>query len=44
VPLYASGNDIAINMSSTGGVWTLQKARISVEQEPIEVFNYNNIL
>lgn len=44
VPMYASGNDIAINMSSTGGVWTLQKARISVEQEPIEVFNYNNIL
>jgi len=44
VPLYASGNDIAINMSSTGWVWTLQKARISVEQEPIEVFNYNNIL
>lgn len=44
VPLYASGNDIAINMSSTGWVWNLQKARISVEQEPIEVFNYNNIL
>lgn len=44
IPLYASWNDIAINMSSIGGVWTLQKARISVEQEPIEVFNYSNIL
>lgn len=44
LPLYASGNSCAINMSSTGGVWTLHKARISVEQEPIEVFNSNNIL
>lgn len=44
LPMYATGNDIAINMSSTGGTWTLNKARINVDKEPIDVFYYENIL
>lgn len=44
VPMYWTGTDIAINMKSTGWVRTLQKARVSIEQQEVEVFNYNNIL
>lgn len=42
--MYATGNDVAISMSSTGGTWTLNKARISVDKEPIDVFYSDNIL
>lgn len=44
LPMYATGNDVAISMSSTGGTWTLNKARISVDKEPIDVFYSDNIL
>lgn len=44
LPVYATGTNISINMKSTWGVRTFHKARISVDQEPIEVFNYQNIL
>jgi hypothetical protein len=44
LPMFATGNDISINMSSTWGIRTLHKARISVDKEPIDVFYYDNIL
>lgn len=44
IPCYGSGSDISVNMSSTGWVWTLEKMRVSVEKEVIEVYNYWNIL
>jgi hypothetical protein len=44
IPCYGTGSDVSFNMSSTGGVWILEKARISVDKQPIELFNYENIL
>ena len=43
VPLYAMGSDISFNMASTGGVWILEQARISKNEQPIDVFYSSNI-
>jgi len=44
VPLYATGNTINFGMSSESGVWILQKVRMWVNAEPIDVFGYENII
>lgn len=44
IPLYSTGSTISFRMVSTGWVWILQKARIDVNKESIDVFGYNNIV
>lgn len=44
VQFFARGENIAFNMQSTGVQWILEKARVNVQWEPIEVFYYDNIL
>lgn len=43
VPLYSTGESISINMSSEWWIWILEKMRIGVNWEPIDVFSYANI-
>ena len=43
VPCYAMWENISFNMSSLWGVWILEQARISKDEQPIDVFYYNNI-
>lgn len=43
VPLYAMWSDISFNMASTGWVWILEQARISKNEQPIDVFYSSNI-
>lgn len=43
IPMYSTGSDISVNMNSIGWVWILEKMRISKNDEPVEIFNYNNI-
>lgn len=44
LPMYSMGNDISINMSSTGWQRIIEKMMISSEKETIDIFNYWNIL
>jgi hypothetical protein len=44
IPMYTMFNDISVNMSSTGWQRILEKMRISVEQQEVDLFNYQNIL
>lgn len=44
VPLFATGNSINFGLNSSEWIWVLHKARIWVNQQPIDVFGYNNIL
>jgi hypothetical protein len=37
------GSDISFNMSSDGWVWILEQARISRDDQPIDVFNISDI-
>jgi len=42
--MYAMGWDISFNMSSEWGVWILEQARVSKDDDqPVELFNYANI-
>lgn len=43
VPLYSTWQSISVNMSSEWGIWMLEKMRIWVNWEPIDVFSYANI-
>ena len=43
LPMYAMGWDISFNMSSEWGVWILEQARVSKDDQPVELFNYANI-
>jgi hypothetical protein len=43
LPMYATGSEIAVNMSSTGWVWILEQMRISSDDQPFEVFCADNI-
>ena len=42
IPLYATGNWINFSLSSTNGVWILEKARLGVNKEPLDVFSASN--
>ena len=42
--LYERGANIAVNLSSSGVQWIMDKMRIDVEGEVIPVFGYNNII
>lgn len=44
VQMFARGENIAFNLQSTWVQWILEKARVNVEWEPIDVFYYDNIL
>jgi len=44
IPLYTTGSSINFKMSSTGWTWILNKARIGVDGEPIDVFWFANIV
>lgn len=44
VPLYNTGTDIAINLSSLWWQWIVEQMRIWVQGEPIDVFGYWSIL
>jgi hypothetical protein len=43
VPLYSTWPEISVNMSSEWWIWILEKMRIWVNGEPIDVFSYANI-
>lgn len=43
VPLYSTWPEISINMSSEWWIWMLEKMRIGVNGETIDVFSYANI-
>lgn len=43
VPMYSMGSDISFNMSSDGGVWILEQARISRDDQPVDVFSISDI-
>lgn len=43
LPMYAMWWDIAFNMSSEWWVWILEQARLSKDDQPVELFNYANI-
>jgi hypothetical protein len=44
IPLYTTGTDIAINLSSLWWQWIVEQMRIWVRGEPIDVFGYWSIL
>ena len=44
IPFFNRGATIAVDMQSIGVQWIVEKYRINVEGEPVEVFTYNNIL
>ena len=43
IPMYSMWSDISVNMSSTGGVWQMEKMRISRDDQPSEVFSISDI-
>lgn len=43
VPMYVRGSDVAVNLSSEWGTWIADKMRIKKENEPEDVFMFNNI-
>lgn len=43
VPMYTRWSDIAVNVSSTWWTWIVDKMRIKKENEPEDVFMFNNI-
>ena len=43
LPLFLTWWDISLNMSSTWGVWVMDRMRIGVEQEEIEIFAADQI-
>ena len=44
LPLYVTWWQINFQMISDGGQWTIDRVRIGVNGEPIDLFGYNNIL
>jgi hypothetical protein len=44
VPLFTTNTNISADLSSTGGSWILNKMRIWVNGEPIDVIGDSNIV
>jgi hypothetical protein len=44
LPLYVTWWQINFQMISGGWQWTIDRVRIGVNGEPIDLFGYNNIL